>query len=370
MSDISRIAVVGFGLIGKRHAEVLRRNPGLDLAAIVEPDETGRRDASELGVPVFSTLTELFDCLVPDGLILATPTPLHIEQGLTSIAHACPVLIEKPIAVTSSEARRLTDAAEAAGVPLLVGHHRRHNGLVRAAKQAILDGRIGDVRSAQATCWFYKPDHYFQAAPWRTRKGAGPISVNLVHDVDLLRHFCGEVTRVQAVSVPSVRGFENEDLAAAILTFASGAVATITVSDSIVAPWSWELTARENPAYPATNESCYLIGGSKGAISLPDLRVWAHATGPDWWTPISATMLIADSGDPLAIQAAHFAEVILGRAAPLVSGVEGMRSLAVVEAVSLAADSGWPVEMADVYISSSKEISQEPHRQYQQRPVS
>ena len=212
--------------------------------------------------------------------------------------------------------------------------------MVKAAKAAIDAGRIGDIRAIQALCWFYKPDYYFDAAPWRTRKGAGPISVNLVHDVDLLRHFCGDVATVQAVSTPSRRGFENEDLATAILQFKSGAVATISVSDSIVAPWSWELTARENPAYPATNESCYLIGGSQGGLSLPDLRVWQHAGAPDWWRPISAQTLTCGMDDPLVVQMVHFSQVIAGREAPLVPGSEGLKSLEVVEAVSQSSASG------------------------------
>lgn len=345
MMGIAQIAVVGFGLIGKRHADTLHQTPGLGLAAIVEPTEHGRQQAAYLGVPVFGSLDALFQAQSPDGVILATPTPLHVEQGLICIEQSCPVLIEKPIAVSATDARVLIEAADSAGVPLLVGHHRRHNGMVRAAKQAIVDGAIGAVRSVQATCWFYKPDHYFEAAPWRTKKGAGPISVNLVRDVDLLRHFCGEVASVQAISVPSRRGFENEDLASAILEFDSGAVASISVSDSIVSPWSWELTARENPAYPATEESCYLIGGSEGSMSLPDLRVWQHVSDRDWWTPISATSLIADSEDPLAVQSKHFAEVIHGRAAPLVSGIQGLRSLEVVDAVALAASTKCPVNM-------------------------
>ena len=91
---------------------------------------------------------------------------------------------------------------------------------------------------------FYKPDHYFEVAPWRKCKGAGPVSVNLVHDIDLLRYFCGEVRTVQAVLSPSIRGFENEDLAATILTFESGALATISVlGQYLSAPWSWELTS-------------------------------------------------------------------------------------------------------------------------------
>ncbi|WP_108838069.1 Gfo/Idh/MocA family protein [Tateyamaria sp. Alg231-49] len=345
MPDPTRIAVVGFGLIGRRHAEVIRRAPDLSLAAIVEPSEDGLRAARAQGLAAFKTLDEMLEATVPDGVVLATPTPLHLEQGLACVAAGCPVLIEKPITVTSEDARTLTDAADAAEVPLLVGHHRRHNGMVKAAKAALAQGQIGDIRAVQATCWFYKPDHYFEAAPWRTQKGAGPISVNLVHDVDLLRHFCGDVDTVQAIAVTSHRGFENEDLATAVLRFKSGAIATISVSDSIVAPWSWELTARENPAYPATSESCYLIGGSQGGMSLPDLRVWHHDAAPDWWTPISARNLTCQMDDPLAVQIAHFADVIAGREAPLVSGLEGLKSLEVVEAVALSSETGREIKI-------------------------
>lgn len=345
MPDEIRIAVVGFGLIGRRHAEVIRRTPGLSLAAVVDREAKCRDAARAMGTPVHADLTAMIAAEAPDGIVLATPTPLHLEQGLECIGAGQPVLIEKPVTSTSADAGLLTDAAEAEGVPLLIGHHRRHNGMVQAAKAAILDGAIGDIRAVQATCWFYKPDRYFAAGPWRTKKGAGPISINLVHDVDLLRHFCGEIETVQAVAVPSRRGFENEDLATSVLRFASGAIATISVSDSIVAPWSWELTARENPAYPATSESCYLIGGSEGGLSLPDLRVWRHDAEPDWWTPISSRNLTCSMDDPLAVQMTHFSAVIAGREAPLVSGLEGMRSLEVVEAVALSSQTGHEIRI-------------------------
>jgi predicted dehydrogenase len=187
------------------------------------------------------------------------------------------------------------------------------------------------------TCWFYKPDDYFEAAPWRKKAGAGPISVNLVHDVDLMRHFLGEVITVQAQMAPSLRGFENEDLAAAVLRFESGAVCTITVSDSVVSPWSWELTSREYPIYPATNESCYLIGGSEGALSIPDMRLWQHEGGTSWWNPITATAMPVSSSDPLINQIAHFEQVIRGATEPLVTGEEGLKTLSVVEAIQVAA---------------------------------
>ncbi|WP_150523564.1 Gfo/Idh/MocA family protein [Roseibium sediminis] len=347
MPEITRLAVVGYGLVGKRHVETLIRIPQIELAAIVEPHDAAREQVLRHGVPCYASLSDMFAKDGPDGVILATPTPLHVEQGLECVANGCPVLVEKPIAVTSAEASRLVEAAEQARVPLLVGHHRRHNPLIRAAKAAIDEGRIGAIRSVQATCWFYKPDSYFDAAAWRKLHGAGPVSVNLVHDVDLLRHFCGDVERVRAVARPSIRKYENEDLAAAILEFASGAVATLSVSDSVVSPWSWELTARENPAYPATNQSCYLIGGSEGALSIPDLRVWKHEAQPDWWSPISATSLLAEAHDPLTAQALHFCEVIRGATVCLVSGKEGLKSLQVIEAIEKASEIGEPVSLVE-----------------------
>ena len=136
-------------------------------------------------------------------------------------------------------------------------------------------GRLGTIRTVHANCWFYKPDDYFEVAPWRKKRGAGPISVNLVHDVDLLRYLCGEVVSVQALATPSVRGFENEDAAAAILGFDNGAIGTITVSDAVVSPWSWELTSREYPIYPPTPESCvYDSVAARRPLSVPDLKLW------------------------------------------------------------------------------------------------
>ena len=346
-SKNTKITVVGYGLIGRRHAEIIARTPGLELCAVVEPMKENFKDVSKFNVPIYSSLEDSIKASQPDGVVLATPTPMHLEQGLYCINKGWPLLIEKPITVSSSDAKILTDAAITSDIPMLVGHHRRHNGMVREAKKALEQGAIGDIRGVQATCWFYKPDYYFDKAPWRKKKGAGPISVNLVHDVDLLRYFCGDVYSVRAISVQSKRGSENEDLATAILCFESGTVATISVSDSIVGPWSWELTSRENPAYPSTSESCYLIGGSKGGMSLPDLRVWQHEEQPDWWMPISAKNLKHNMEDPLVNQMLHFARVIAGEEQPIVSGTEGMKSLQVVEAVAKSAQTGREIKISE-----------------------
>ena len=355
MNKNIRIAIVGFGLIGQQHALVFAKSDQVELAAIVEPNAANKGKAQKYGVPIYDDLEGLFKEGQVDGVVLATPTPLHVEQALYCIENGCPVLIEKPIAVDAEQALEITKASQGQNVPVLVGHHRRHNAMVRAAKAALETGVVGAIRSVQATCWMYKPDTYFDEADWRKQKGAGPISVNLVHDVDLLRHFCGEVTKVHAVAVPSVRGYENEDLASAILTFASGCVATISVSDSIAAPWSWELTTGENPVYPKTDQSCYLIGGSEGALSIPNLDLWKHDPLPDWWADMESDKIPFEANDPLLDQMEHFGHVIRGDAQPLVSAEEGAKSLKVVEAIAKAAASGVAITVEP---NASKDINE------------
>jgi predicted dehydrogenase len=331
MQNTIRLAVVGAGLVGQRHIAAIEKVPGIDLVAVVEPGPT------EQSVPVFADQTDMFNAIEVDGVILATPTLLHVPGAMDCVARGVPILIEKPLAAAAADARVLVETARAKAVPILVGHHRRHNPIIQKAAALIKDGAIGEVRSAQVTCWFYKPDDYFEVAPWRKKAGAGPISVNLVHDVDLMRYFMGEVATVQAQMAPSRRGFENEDVAAAVLKFESGALCTISVSDSVVSPWSWELTSREYPIYPATDESCYLIGGSEGALSVPDMRLWRHEGGTSWWNLINATAVSVSNSDPLVNQISHFGDVISGNATPLVDGQEGLKTLEIVEAIQCAA---------------------------------
>ena len=193
--------------------------------------------------------------------------------------------------------------------------------------------------SVQATTWFRKPDGYFDAR-WRREAGGGPIRINLIHDMDLMQLFAGPVAEVQAFGSSAARGFAVEDTAAIALRFASGALGTMNLSDAIAAPWSWELTARENPAYPATGESAYLIGGTEASLALPNLAIWRHAGERSWWAPISATVPPVAHADPLVRQVEHFAAVIGEGVAPRVTARDGLRALAAVEAVARSAESG------------------------------
>ena len=347
-SELLRIAIIGFGLVGLRHAEALEKVDGVQLCAVADPSDESLEQASAKAVPHFDQLDKLIEKTSPDGVILATPTTLHATHARLCIDADIPVLIEKPLAINAIEGRAIVQHAQAKNVQIMVGHHRRFNPIIQKAHKVISEGQIGDVKSVNATCWFYKPDSYFDVAPWRKFDGAGPISVNLAHDIDLIRHLCGEIAEVQAQATPSSRGYENEEVAVALLRFANGAVGTVSVSDGIVAPWSWEFTSREYPLYPFTGQSAYQIGGTQGSLSIPDLSLWTHDQARDWWSPMSANVLSCDLSDPLINQIKHFASVIRKNALPLVSGCEGLRTLAAIEAIQIAAKTGRKIQLADI----------------------
>jgi predicted dehydrogenase len=338
MTVSSRIAVAGAGLIGRRHLDAMRLAQGVAPAAVIDPAPAARDLAEGLGLPWYESLLDLPGGAA-DGVILATPNRLHVDGALTCIAAGLPVLVEKPLAADLIGARQIVMAAEAAGLPVLTGHHRRHNPLIARAKTLIESGGIGTPVSVQGMFWLEKPADYF-ATDWRRQEGAGPILLNLIHDIDLMRHLVGEISAVQAVSSHRVRGNAVEDAAVILLEFASGALGTMNVADCIPSPWSWELTAGENRDYPATDQACYVIGGTGGALELPGLRVWRHQGTRGWWDPISATTLPHPAADPLVRQAEHFGRVIRGEEKPLVSGREGLRTLAATLAVSAAARAG------------------------------
>ncbi len=330
-----QIAVLGAGLVGRRHIDLLRQSH--QLSAIIDPAPQAATLAAECGVPHYEALDPGLEQARPDGLINATPNQLHRETTVTALLAGVPVLVEKPIASNTADASAMVDVSDETGVALLVGHHRRHNPLIARAKSLIESGELGALQVVHGQCWLYKPADYFDVA-WRRQGGAGPVFINLIHDVDLLRYLCGEVTSVTALHSQHGRGYDVEESAGALLRFANGAIGTLSVTDNVPAPWSWELSAHENPAYPATDGFCYLIGGDKGSLSLPDFNHWHYGDHPPgWWAPIERTRYPMSLEDPLRRQIAHFSRVIRGEEAPLVSGREGLETLRVIEQIKSSA---------------------------------
>lgn len=345
-----RLAVIGTGQIGRLHCEVAAAEPAVDLVAVstLDPDAAGL--ARRLGVPLVSDYRSVLDTARPDAVVVATPNRHHLEMGAFFATAGVHVLVEKPIAETVAAGAELVAAAERGRVHLLVGHHRRHNALVRTARDIVRSGRLGRVVGVNLMATMLKPASYY-AISWRRHAGAGPLLVNLVHEVDLLRAVVGEIDGVLAAGASLVRGFGFDDTAAIVVRFAGGALGTILMTDSTPSAWSWEASVDEGLGFHNAGQDNAYILGTDAALSLPHLRHWsydAHEPDPGWTAPLRSEVHPVATNDPYAAQIRNLAGVVRGTASPVVSGTDGLRSLAVVEAVIEAARRGRAVAVDDV----------------------
>ena len=340
-----RLALFGAGLIGMRHLEVADEEPGCRVVAVADPMEAVSASAERHRARYYRDFRELLSRERLDGAIVATPNATHAGVGIACAEHRLPMLVEKPITDTIASGLRLLDAAAAHGVPLLVGHHRRFDPAIGIAREVIRSGQIGRLAAVECLWALRKHDAYFDAAWRRTRPGGGTALINLIHDVDLLRHVCGDVTRVYAEGGSAVRGHEVEDTVAITLRFANGAVGTLLASDATPSPWGWELGTGENPLIPPTGRNCYRFLGTEGALALPRLELWRHDEGvpASWREAISARTLTAGPRNALRDQLRHFCEVVRREHAPRVSGEDGLRTLATTLAIIEAMEREAPI---------------------------
>lgn len=341
MTKTLGVAIIGAGAIGRTHIDTLAKMEDMRLVAIVDPAPSGQTLAQSLGVPCLQDVAALIASGLADAAIVATPNETHLPVSAALLEAGLPVLLEKPVAESLDSALRLIGLAKQTGVPLLVGHHRRHNPIIRAAHAAIHAGRIGDLVMATVTCSLAKPPSYFEAA-WRRAPGAGgPLLINLVHEIDLMRHLFGEVASVQAMASHGRRGFAVEDTAAVALTFAKGGLATLCISDAAVGPWAWDLSAGENPIrFPAHPVTAHHYAGSRAGLSLPDLTLWEPEGDPDWTRKLRPSKLSFEPADAYEVQLAHFSTLIRGGGLPLVSASDATVNLIVLDAIRAAAERG------------------------------
>lgn len=337
-----RLLLIGAGVIGRTHIDRIGRDPHLALAGIAEPSAAGKALAEQLGVPWAASHLELLDRTQAQGAIVATPNASHVGMAIDCLERGVAALVEKPVADTVAEALALVQAQQRTGVPVLVGHHRRHNPINSRARSIVQNGRLGRVVTANVMCTVLKPDAYFDAA-WRRQPGGGPVLINLIHEIDMLRFLCGEITEVQALSSNAVRGFAVEDTAAAVLRFASGALGTVVLSDAAASPWCWDFCAAEQDQYPRQDVQSHFIAGTHGSLSLPDLALWNYRGERSWHAEMTLEKTFVHKADAYSRQLQHFAAVIEGRETPLCSAMDGLRTLQATLAVAEAARSGQAV---------------------------
>jgi predicted dehydrogenase len=334
-----RVAVLGAGMIGRRHIQTIRGMPDTaELVAVADPqaDPAG----FDLGAASwYRDAQEMLDRARPEAVVIATPNALHLQQGEWCCERGIHFLMEKPVTVTLDEAAALVGAVRQSGVKTLVGHHRRYLGTVQQARQWEADGHLGRLVVASVVWATRKPDDYFQAA-WRTQPGGGPLLINAIHEIDMLRHLCGEIRAVSGVKSHANRGFAVEDTAAAVFEFENGCLGTLACTDAGLSPWTIEQGSGENPVFAYTGQSAYRLVGTEGSLEMPVLRAWSARVAGEaaWDKPLSGDYLMPRVHDPYQAQLSHFQRLVRLDEAPVVSVLDGSRTLAATLAVAQSSE--------------------------------
>ncbi len=342
-----KIAIIGAGVMGKKHAQTISKHAHAELAAVCDPFSDAL--AQEFNVPNFKALDELFSHLKIDGVIIANPNRFHVSTAITCMQYGIACLLEKPLALNTNEALDLISAQQKMNIPILVGHHRRHNKIIQQARDIILQGTLGKINTFNALWSVYKPNSYFDIE-WHRKPGAGVLAINLVHDLDLMRYLNGEIEYVQAMTSNENRGLEVEDTISISVRFKNGALGTLLASDAAVSPWGWDQNTEENKTSFATNpeQNCYFISGTEGALSVPNLEYWNYSNESvkSWSTPLIKNQVQPNKDHDVYIsQLTHFIDVIDKKADPVSTPADAIKNIQLLECIDKAAK-----EQRTVYI--------------------
>ncbi len=299
----ARVAVVGYGVMGRYHAMNYVSLPGAELVAVVDPDPDRRLSAQiELGVAAYTSVGALLAEGRIDAASVATPTSLHYPVTRQLLSAGVHVLVEKPVATRVEEARELADLSRRNGLVLQVGHITRFYGSVEKLRSEVSEPYLIEARRLVAS----------------TRvKDVGVILDLMIHDIDIvLGLVTGNVVKVSAVG-RCLNGNPHEDVAAAQIVFEDGCIARLLASR--VAPDA------ERSLLVAERERTVRVDFAKEPYAeLAVYRTPGHATSPGH-VKLDRHVILEDN--PLKKELEHFLARQAGIAAPIGTLADDLRSL-------------------------------------------
>ena len=327
------IAIVGAGTMGGTHAAYMPHVPDVRVAWIVDPDrDRAEALATPLGARVAGDIAAALADPALDAVLLAVPTPAHRALTLRAAAAGKHVFCEKSIALTLADAREMTDACARAGVQFMVGHvvrffpeYARIGALL--AQGAV--GQVGVVRAARLNSYPYTGRGWYSNFDW----SGGPVLDMMIHDLDTLRWYFGEIERVYARGLSYGPYRSSVDYALAIVRFANGVIAHVETS------WA-------HSSFRTSIE----VAGSEGILrhaSEETAALRLERTGPPEARAGVGMPRAPLAASPYQIEFRHFLDCLAAQTPPLTGGDEATRSLAAALAVLESIRTARPIHFAE-----------------------
>lgn len=318
-------SIVGCGHIAKKHAEAIQRVPEAYIAGVFDivPDR-------------MQPYCELYDaeaCATFDALLqnpgtqvvnICAPSGYHETLAVQAAQAGKHIILEKPMAMTVAEAKRIYEACERYNVKLSIVHPNRFRPAVQLAYDLITSGALGTISHVGATVRWNRNDAYYEAEKWRgTWKLDGGILLNqAIHMLDLLVWMMGDVTHTKAYHATRAHSIETDDVAVGILEFASGGLGVLEATVNV---------------YEKNLEETLSIFGTKGTIKLGGTSV-SNVEFLNLLQPLTAEQegLLRQSeylpfGPGHAALITDMCEAIHMQREPLISGRDGIKVMEVIE---------------------------------------
>jgi UDP-N-acetyl-2-amino-2-deoxyglucuronate dehydrogenase len=328
-------------VIAATHAEAIASLPDARLVAVTDVDSARcQRIVGVSGGAVAPDLDALLARPDVDVVSVCVPSGLHADVGVAAAAAGKHLVVEKPIDVTLAAADRLIAAARAAGVALtVISQHRFDAGLIELRR--LLDaGALGRLVLGEASTKWYRSQAYYDSADWRGTWAldGGSLMNQGVHYVDLLRWCLGPVTEVTAWFGTSSHQVEVEDVALAMLRFASGAVGTVVSSTAVYPGFAQRLEISGTGGSVVVEDGAIVYRGLRDEVAEPGGPGGAVATGA----------ASAAGGLDVSSHAAQIADLLAAIDAgrpPSVTAESARDALEIVCAVYQSAREGRPVAL-------------------------
>lgn len=343
-----RIGIIGCGRISYKHVEAIINNDSeAELVAvcdIVEENAVRRKDEynkafPERTVSVYADYKVMLDKENIDLLAIATESGYHPEIAIYCMNKGKHIIVEKPMALSTSDADRMIECAKANNVKLCVSHQNRFNAPIKKLRAAIEGERFGKLINGMANIRWTRDMGYYTQAPWRGtyELDGGTLMNQCIHDIDLLQWMMGEVESVYAQTGTFMRDIEAEDFGAIMIRFKNGAIGIVEGSACV---------------YPKNLEETLSIFGEKGSVVIGGLAVnrietWRFGDNLDNETEI----LKEQEGDPDTVYGfghnplyKDMIDAINNNREPLISGVEGKKGMEIILAAYKSQKTGAPVK--------------------------